>query len=129
MNGKRRKNIDYTCFCISFVNYEWQCCIFQKSKLTVLKPLYIIRISCLVNLVSLQRSSKATGTGLGTLLGSISYTTSSTGLSDGVAIIPPPPLLTVQNHDQLHRTVALSLQFILFIRENSASGRKYLHLH
>ncbi|KAJ3665045.1 hypothetical protein Zmor_000560 [Zophobas morio] len=46
----------------------------------------MILISCLVNLVSLQRSSRATGTGFGTLDGSISNTTSSMGLSDGVAM-------------------------------------------
>lgn len=58
----------------------------NSKELTVLNPLYMILISCLVNLVSLQRSSRATGTGLGTLDGSISKTTSSIGLSDGVAM-------------------------------------------
>lgn len=60
----------------------------EVEKLTVLNPLYMIRISFLVNLVSLHRSSKDTGMGLGILDGSISNTTSSIGLSLGVAILP-----------------------------------------
>uniref|UniRef100_A0A8W7P1W9 Uncharacterized protein n=1 Tax=Anopheles coluzzii TaxID=1518534 RepID=A0A8W7P1W9_ANOCL len=51
-----------------------------------LNPLYMTRISWRVNLVSRQRSSSATGIGFGARAGSSSYTTSSIGLSGGVAI-------------------------------------------
>uniref|UniRef100_A0A182QCU9 Uncharacterized protein n=1 Tax=Anopheles farauti TaxID=69004 RepID=A0A182QCU9_9DIPT len=44
------------------------------------------RISWRVNLVSRHRSSSATGIGFGARVGSSSYTTSSIGLSGGVAI-------------------------------------------
>lgn len=72
---------------------------------TCLKPLYMMRISCLVNLVCRHRSSRATGLGCGNadvLLScsssSISVASSMIGLSGGVAIArwPPnrsPPLL------------------------------------
>lgn len=60
---------------------------------TVLKPRYMTRISWRVNLVNLQRSSSATGTGLGARVGSSSYTTSSMGLSGGVAIFALTRLL------------------------------------
>lgn len=63
-------------FCTGWIDY-----------LTCLKPRYITRISCRVNFVCLQRSSNATGRCFGTLLGSISNTISSMGLSGGVAIV------------------------------------------
>lgn len=72
----------------------------MNVQLTVLNPLYIILISCLVNFVSLQRSSSATGIGLGTLDGSISNITSSTGLSDGVAIFTAVGVYERLNHFQ-----------------------------
>ncbi|CAH1397891.1 unnamed protein product [Nezara viridula] len=55
--------------------------------LTCLKPRYMTLISCLVNLVCLQRSSRATGLCFGSLLGSNSYGASSIGESGGVAIL------------------------------------------
>lgn len=54
--------------------------------LTVLKPRYMTRISWRVNFVNRHRSSSATGIGFGARVGSSSYTTSSMGLSGGVAI-------------------------------------------
>lgn len=59
----------------------------RYNVLTVLNPLYITRISCRVNFVWRHRSSKATVTGFGTRVVSNSYTTSSIGLSGGVAIL------------------------------------------
>lgn len=59
-----------------------------SEDLITLNPRYMTRISCRVNFVSRQRSSRATGMGLGKvrLVVSNSYTTSSMGLSGGVAI-------------------------------------------
>lgn len=66
--------------------------------LTCLNPLYIIRISCLVNLVCRHKSSKATGLACWNADGlfscsssSISVASSMIGLSGGVAIARWPP--------------------------------------
>lgn len=59
---------------------------YMHITLTVLNPRYITRISCRVNFVWRHRSSRATVTGFGTRVVSNSYTTSSIGLSGGVAI-------------------------------------------
>lgn len=65
---------------------------------TCLKPLYMMRISCLVNLVCRHRSSRATGLGCGNAdvlfscsSSSISVASSMIGLSGGVAISRWPP--------------------------------------
>lgn len=55
--------------------------------LTCLKPRYMTLISWRVNLVCLQRSSRATGLCFGTLDGSSSKRASSMGLSGGVAMV------------------------------------------
>lgn len=76
---------------------------------TCLNPLYMMRISCRVNLVCRHRSSRATGLACGNADGlfscsssSISVASSMIGLSGGVAIarwppsrspLPPPLLL------------------------------------
>lgn len=60
----------------------------MAGEVITLNPRYMTLISWRVNFVSRQRSSRATGIGLGKLrlVVSSSYTTSSMGLSGGVAI-------------------------------------------
>lgn len=71
---------------------------YTKSPPTCLNPLYMMRISCLVNLVCRHRSSRATGLGCGNAdvlfscsSSSISVASSMIGLSGGVAIARWPP--------------------------------------
>lgn len=70
----------------------------ERTLLTCLNPLYMMRISCLVNLVCRHRSSNATGRAcwnadglLSCSSSSISVASSMIGLSGGVAIARWPP--------------------------------------
>lgn len=70
----------------------------ERVLLTCLNPLYMMRISCLVNLVCRHRSSNATGRAcwnadglLSCSSSSISVASSMIGLSGGVAIARWPP--------------------------------------
>lgn len=72
---------------MGFTECIWIYIYVYDSTRTVLKPRYITRISCRVNFVCRHRSSRATQIGFGTRVGSSSYTTSSMGLSGGVAML------------------------------------------